>query len=145
MIKKLNKNAMWIFCLLFSPLANFAQETTSASIGSNFSNALFNTLFFIIIILLIVLIVLGNALKNIVQGDYMQNKFKKNDEAKTNDNITKTTSVFLLLFTAFNCAAQSATPSQSQDWLIGGLDMFTVYFMLFIILIELIIIVIFSC
>jgi len=140
MIKKLNKNTIWFACLLILPMTNYAQESNSATTTTYFSNTLFNTLLVVIISLLIVIIGLSSALKNIAQSDYVQNKFKKKEETKNNDIITKSVSVLVLLFLGYNCNAQSATRSHSQDWLIGALDMFTFYFMLAIIFLEFILI-----
>ncbi|MEO6304350.1 MAG: cbb3-type cytochrome c oxidase N-terminal domain-containing protein [Bacteroidia bacterium] len=147
---KLTKNAIWFACLFLIPLSNYAQGPGAVGTTTYFSNALFNTLLVVIIILLIVIIGLNAALKNITQSEYIQNKLKKKEtnendvvtkslselkETKDNNTITKSLSVLILLFVGYNCNAQSAL-SSSQDWLIGGLDMFTFYFMSAIILFE---------
>ncbi len=130
------KNTIWFACLFLMPLANYAQETEHVATTSYFSNALFNTLLIIIIALLFVIIGLSSALKNISQSDYVQNKFKETRESTKVSSTTKTLMVLFILFSGYNTFAQGSA-KHSNDWLIGGLDTFTFFFMLGVILLEL--------
>ncbi|MBA3680368.1 MAG: c-type cytochrome [Bacteroidetes bacterium] len=138
-MKKLNRNRIWFACLFLMPLANFAQSENLAA-KTYFSNALFNTLLIIIIILLLVILGLSGALKNIAQSEYVQNKFKKKDETKDNSTITKSLSVLAFLFLSYASVAQTTFVSAKKNWLIGGLDTFTFYFMLAVIFLEFVLI-----
>ncbi len=136
LMKNKTKNTIWFACLFLMPLANYAQESEYVATTSYFSNALFNTLLIIIIALLFVIIGLSSALKNISQSDYVQNKFKETRESTKTSSTTKTLMVLFILFSGYNTFAQGAA-KYSNDWLIGGLDMFTFFFMLGVILLEL--------
>jgi cytochrome c oxidase cbb3-type subunit 3 len=136
MMKQLNKSKLFVLATLFLPLMNFAQQAQGSQ-QSYFSNPLFNTLLILIIVLMLVIVVLGQSLKNLSEGDFLSNKLiekKKEDSAGAG----KITSLILLLF--FGSELQAANGSQN-DWLVGGIDMSTFYFMLAVIALELIIIV----
>ncbi|MBL7919908.1 MAG: c-type cytochrome [Bacteroidia bacterium] len=137
-MKKFTKNTIWFAGLFLMPLANYAQESGMVDSKSYFSNALFITLLIVIIGLLLVIIGLTSALKNISQSEYVQTKFKKAEETKNNSSITKTLTLLFLLFAGYSTVAQNNSNAPNNDWLIGGLDMFTFYFMLGVIIIELI-------
>ncbi len=126
----------WLAAMLATPVAIFAQETQKES-TTYFSNALFNALLIIIILLLIVVIAVANVLKNLSQSEYFQERYKKN---KSETNTASKTVGLLLVFGLLTnqVFAQDAKPvtAAGSDWLIGGLDGFTFYFMLFIIFIE---------
>lgn len=124
---------MWLLMFIGMPLLNFAQEAQSNE-SSYFSNALFNTLLAIIVILIIVIIGMANAVKNVSQSEYFQDRIKKSKA--DNSGSVKTGAVALFMFSAMMANAQEAAPAKG-DWQIGGLDMFTFYFMLAIILVEL--------
>jgi len=136
-MKKLNKTTLFLLATLFLPLINFAQEA-QASKQSCFSNPLFNTLLILIIVLMLVILVLGQSLKNISEGDFLSNKLiekKKQDSAGAG----KITSLLFLLLLGNKLKAGNVS---QNDWTVGGLDMATFYFMLAIILIEVIVIVV---
>jgi len=126
----------WLAAMLAMPVAIFAQESQKES-TTYFSNALFITLFIIIILLLIVLIAVANVLKNLSQSEYFQERNKsKTSEA---NNVSKTLGLLLVFGLLSNqLLAQNAKSSTagSNDWLIGGLDGFTFYFMMAIIFLE---------
>ncbi len=136
-MKQLNKSRAILLATLFLPLLNFAQEAQGSQ-QSYFSNPLFNTLLAIIIVLVLVILVLGQSLRNISEGDFLSNKLiekKKQD----NSGVGKITSLLLLLFMGNEL---NAANSSVNDWTVGGMDMATFYFMLAIILIEVIVIVV---
>jgi cytochrome c oxidase cbb3-type subunit 3 len=136
MTRLLNRNKTLVLGLLFLPMFNFAQETTSrANTTSYFSNALFNTLLVLIILLLIVIYALGQTLKNIADSDYLINKSAKQDEKNSHGDIIKKTGLLLILLSGFQLKAQTAG-QPANSWLIGGLDMLTFYSMIAIIVIE---------
>ena len=137
MIQLLNKNKIWLSGLIFLPLHNFAQEKILESDTSYFSNALFNTLLVLIIVLLIVVLALGQTLKNIAQSDYVINRNKKEEESKSGGDKIKNAGLILLLFSAVSFQAQT---NNKNEWLIGGLDMFTFYSMISMIILEVILI-----
>lgn len=137
-MKKFTKNTIWFAGLFLMPLANYAQESGMVDSKSYFSNALFITLLIVIIGLLLVIIGLTSALKNISQSEYVQTKFKKVEETKNSSSITKTLTLLFLLFAGYSTVAQNTSNTHNNDWLIGGLDMFTFYFMLGVIIVELI-------
>ncbi|MBX3163496.1 MAG: c-type cytochrome [Bacteroidetes bacterium] len=117
------KNKFLALSLLL-PAFTFAQDGSSGT--TYFSNALFNTLLVVIIALLIVIVALGQALKNIGQSDLFKNK---------NNNGTKTLSLL-----AFMMFALSANAQPADTWYIGGIEQPVFFFMMTIIIIELIVI-----
>ncbi len=129
MKSKLHKYAVWFNAFMLLPLINFAQGTQASSTSTYFSNALFLAMLAVITILLIVIVALTQALKNIGQSDYLLRR----DENDKNSG-TKIAATLFILFTVFSANAQ--THNAKQDWIIGGLDMFTFYFMLGIIVLE---------
>lgn len=132
-------NKFWLMALAMLPMMSFAQEASAKS-SSYFSNALFNTLLAVIFILVIVIIGMANVLKNLAQSEYFQNKLK--EEKQNNSGSAKIGAVILFALISSYANAQDAVVAvKKDDWLIGGLDYFTFYFMLFIIIIELIFIV----
>lgn len=140
MTKMLTRNKTIALGLLFLPMFNYAQESTTAvSNTSYFSNALFNTLLVLIIGLLVVIYALGQTLKNIADSDYLINKVAKNNEKNDNSDIIKKTGLFLILLTGFQLKAETPVKPVVDSWLIGGLDMLTFYSMIGIIVIECII------
>jgi len=126
----INKNSIWLLGLFLAPFSSFSQGQILSG-ETSFSNPLFNTLLGVIIFLLIVIVALSQVLKNIGQSDYVARQNQKN-----NNNGAKTGLMLLPGFTSFEAAAQTTSPA--NDWLIGGLDMFTFYFMMTVIAIEII-------
>jgi cytochrome c oxidase cbb3-type subunit 3 len=116
---------------LLLPLSGAASDGSESV--SYFSNPLFNTLLIVIILLLIVNVVLSQALKNIAQSDYIVKKLKENKD-KTN---SAGTLVLFFLFLSNNSEAQNIVTK--RDWQVGGLDMWTFYFMFSVILLEVIV------
>lgn len=128
----------WLFAFAMLPFMSFAQEA-SANSSAYFSNALFNTLLVIIVILVIVIAGMASVVKNVAQSEFLQNKLKQ--EKENNSGSAKLGMVILFtLFSSF-ANAQEATAIQKNDWTVGGLDMFTFYFMLGVIVLEVIFIV----
>ncbi len=124
--------------LILLPAAAFCQEEEVINNSSYFSNALFLTLLVTIILLAILIVAFSSAFKNIADSDYLINKYKKENEKGS--GITKIIVSFILLSSSYSMMSQStALVVPEDDWRIGGMDQFTFYFMIFIVLIELII------
>jgi cytochrome c oxidase cbb3-type subunit 3 len=136
----MNKNKIYALVFLsgFLILPNliWAQEA-SASSSSYFSNALFNVLFVVILLLLVLIAVVANVLKNVSKSDYIKQKLEKKRAEKS--NASKVAAVVgIVLLSSATLQAQDAAPviAEKFDWLIGGLDMTTLFIMLFIIACE---------
>lgn len=123
----------WLFLMLMAPVLGWAQQTQSAG-STYFSNALFNTLMVVIIMLLILVIVLSNSIRNIIQSDYFRERYKKMKEMQSGKGF------MLFLLVLFASQAQGQTPVVA-DSRIGGIDQFTFYFLLSIILLEVIVVI----
>ncbi len=125
---------------LFLPTIGICQEQTSKGNTSYFSNVLFLTLLVTIIILAIVIVAFSSVFKNIADSDYLTSKYsnKQDDNSSTTRNIT---SVILLLlsFSMMSQEKAAVIVSKADDGRIGGLDQFTFYFMLVIVLLELLV------
>ncbi len=140
-IKSKGQQAFLLF-LMLQPILSFGQNAGQGT-TSYFSNSLFLSLLVLIIVLLIVIVSLSTALKNLSQSDYLFNKLK---EESKNDNEKKSSTgkviglILLMVFLGEQLSAQSAT-QETNKWLIGGLNYFTIFFMGGIILLELICIV----
>ncbi len=130
---KYMSNTKWLFLMMMAPVFGWAQQAQSAG-STYFSNALFNTLLVVIIMLLILVTVLSNSIKNIIQSDYFKERYKKMKETQAGKNLM----IFFLVFFATQLQAQNAPVS---DGTIGGIDQFTFYFMLAVILLEIIVVV----
>lgn len=114
-----------------SPL--FAQSEQAADKSTYFSNPLFVILFAVIILLLAFIAVLGNTLQNIAKSDYLNEKVKKmNDKA----NSAKNAGMLLLFVFLSQASFAQSSMAGKQDWKIGGLDYFTFYTLVTIILCE---------
>lgn len=140
MKKKIYQSAAYLVMFSLMPLANFAQEQQAEpSNTSYFSNALFNTLLVSIILLMILVLVLTNVLKNLTHSDYFINKFikPKNDGNHSGKTLGAVIGLSLLSLAA---NAQDATASKAANDLIGGMDQFTFYFMITIIILELVLV-----
>jgi len=125
-----NKNRTWLILLSVSPLLSFSQGVTPEG-DTYFSNALFNTLLGTIIFLLIILVVLTQSLKNIAQSDFIIRQ-QKEKKGESSDNPAKTAGIILFCLMLFHSQGQAAT----GKWTVGGLDMFTFYFMAGVIFLE---------
>lgn len=130
---KYMSNTKWLFLMMMAPVFGWAQQSQSAG-STYFSNALFNTLLVVIIMLLILVIVLSNSIRNIIQSDYFKERYKKMREMQSG----KTLMVLFLVLFASQVQAQTAVAADSR---IGGLDQFTFYFLLSIILLEVIVVI----
>jgi cytochrome c oxidase cbb3-type subunit III len=130
---KYMSNTKWLLLMMAAPMFGWAQQNNSAG-SSYFSNALFNTLLVVIIMLLVLVVVLSNSIRNIIQSDYFRERFKKMKEMKSGKNLML---VFFILF-ASQMNAQTAV---AADNTIGGIDQFTFYFLVSIILLEVIVVV----
>lgn len=127
------KNIAWLVLFTLTPFINYAQEATSKQSSTYFSNALFNALIVIIILLLAIIAVIASVIKNVTKSDYFRNKVKN---AKNNSNASKAAgmiALFLLMNVTMHAEGKTVTKA---DWLIGGLDMFTFYIMVAVILFE---------
>ena len=130
---KYMSNTKWLFLMMMAPALGWAQQAQSAG-STYFSNALFNTLLVVIIMLLILVTVLSNSIKNIIQSDYFKERYKKMKDLQGGKNLM----IFFLVFFASQLQAQNTPVS---DGSIGGIDQFSFYFMLSIILLEVIVVV----
>ncbi|MGZ3931112.1 MAG: cbb3-type cytochrome c oxidase N-terminal domain-containing protein [Bacteroidia bacterium] len=126
--------------VIYLPATSFAQGQLLRG-DTYFSNALFNTLLIIILLLLIVNVGLGQALKSIAQSDYLIQKPEPEKKTNEDGNPASTITGLILLFSLFSFSAGAGNNAVADSWLIGGLDMFTFYFMVTIIVIELIVMV----
>lgn len=128
----------WLSCMLAAPAITFAQEAQPTS-SSYFSNALFDTLLVAILLLLILIVAMSNVLKNLTQSEYFQKKYitKKEDGSNNSTKVVALLALFSLL--GGQLLAQSTEPVKAvvaDDWRIGGLDGFTFYFLIALIVIE---------
>ena len=121
------------------PAVGFCQEQTTKESSSYFSNVLFLTLLVTIVVLAAVIVAFSSVFKNIADSDYLTTKYsnKKDDNSSTMRNVTS----LLLLLSSFSMMSQDkvAAVEKIDDGRIGGLDQFTFYFMVVIVLIELIV------
>jgi cytochrome c oxidase cbb3-type subunit 3 len=120
------------------PAAAFCQEEAAVDNFSYFSNALFLALLVTIILLAILIVAFSSAFKNIADSDYLINKYQK-DTGKGSDVTKQILSVVLLLSSLSMLGQDGSVAPAVDDWRIGGMDQFTFYFMLAIILTEVII------
>ena len=138
LMNNLNKLKSLAVAMLI-PAVGFCQEQTTKASSSYFTNVLFLTLLATIVVLAIVIVAFSAVFKNIADSDYLTSKYanKKDDNSSTMRNVT----TVLLMFASFAMMAQekAAVVAKVDDGRIGGLDQFTFYFMIAIILIELIV------
>lgn len=95
-----------------------------------FSNITFNILLGVIIFLLLIIVGITRALKGVSRSDLF------NKSAKANDT-TKTLGIVFLLLLSQQMSAGNAT---GEKWTVAGLDMWIFFFMISVILLEVIII-----
>lgn len=119
----------------FLTMPYFSFSANGESDSSYFSNPLFITLLVLIILLSILITALSGAVKNLSQSEFIDKKIK---EEKNSSGISGkvTLLVIALIFSFADLHAENNL--NHGKWLIGGLDMFTFYFMCAIILIQLI-------
>ncbi len=128
---------MYLAMLLVVPFLASAQEEAKVVSTTYFSNALFITLLVVILVLLILILAMASVFKNLTQSNYFQEKYK----AKNNNSTNIIPTILLTLFTlvGYQAVAQDGAVPQTvagTNWLVGGLDSFTFYFMISIIFIE---------
>lgn len=132
----INKNHKYLIALMAMPFSIFAQDETVATSDTYFSNPLFNALLATSLILAFLIVALGGVLKNISNSDWLLKKYpNKKDHGST-------TTLLIIGFSILSLSAfaQDKPVKEVNDWLIGGLDQFTFYFMSALILLELIVI-----
>ncbi len=129
---KISPNLKLIALFMVSPLLAFCQDQSEKASPSAFSNPLFLVLLSVIIVLLIVIVSFSSAFKSLADSDVLT---KKSNES--NSNVIKSVLVLFSLFFANDLLAQSSSSSAG----VSGLDPMTFYFMIGIIIIELIVLV----
>ncbi len=121
------------------PAVGFCQEQTTKESTSYFTNVLFLTLLVTIIVLAIVIVAFSSVFKNIADSDYLTTKYsnQKDDNSSAMRNVT----TVLLMLSSFAMMSQEkvAAAVKVDDGRIGGLDQFTFYFMVAIVVIELLV------
>jgi cytochrome c oxidase cbb3-type subunit III len=126
--------------LFFGLLPILIQAQTSiAESSSYFSNALFNSMLILVLILLLVIFALSNVLKSVLENEAQQIQKKE----KTNVPFQGPSLILLFSLLASQAFAQEtkiAAIPIDNDGRIGGLDLSTFYFLLAIIVIEIIVI-----
>ncbi len=132
--KKINTQpyGLLIIFLMLIPFVSSAQENEIASV-SYFSNALFNTLLIVIILLAILISALSGVMKNIINSEMFLKKLKKRAE-QNKDKKIKGLAIFFILMSLSSYAGDGV--AKTADGRIGGIDMFTFYAMLSVILLE---------
>lgn len=122
---------------LLLPAVGFCQDETTVKTTSYFTNVLFLTLLITIIVLAILILTFSTVFKNFVRSDFFYEKYnsKKNDNSTSIKNIT--TVLFFLM--SFSMMAQETVLAIKDDGRIGGIDQFTFYFMIVLIIIELLV------
>lgn len=120
---------------IYLPSILSAQTTEGEVTVSYFSNPLFNTLMIVIIILTIMVLALSSALRNLMESELYVDKLKKVKESKTKISAGAILIGFMLL--GFAAKAQEKVMPLSDDGRIGGLDQFTFYFLVTVIMLEL--------
>ena len=136
MKNKINKNLVCLVVFMLTPLANYAQQTSDKGSDTYLSNALFVTLGVIIVLLLVLIAVIGSVIKNVAASDYLKTKIIKSNSNDGNSSGKTFGAVALFLLMSGAASAQEKMTASNDDWSIGGLDMFTFYAMITIILFE---------
>lgn len=128
---------------LILPHVGYSQEVQQVQASSYFTNALFNVLFLVILLLLALIAVVASVVKNVAGSEYVKEKLKRIQEKKKNES-AKTLGILALFLLAFQSgfAQEPAQVAAVNDWLIGGLDMFTFFGMVFVILCEIAVLII---
>ncbi len=132
----INKKSKWLISLLASPIVTFAQDAKAEPTSTYFSNPLFVTLLTAIILLLMLIVAMSSVLKNLTQSEYFQHKYKS--KSSNSNNNTTAILLFMVCLAGNNLMAQEPMKAAvvKNDWLIGGLDGFTFYFMMTVIFLE---------
>jgi cytochrome c oxidase cbb3-type subunit 3 len=128
------RNGLTALMLTALPFAVAAQESEPATV-SYFSNALFNTLLVTIIMLAILIVALGSVMKNIINSDMFTQKLKKKLEA----NASKKVAGLVLFFSLASLSSYAGDgAAKVVNDRIGGIDQFTFYTMISVIILEII-------
>lgn len=133
----INKSMKRLVPALLFPSIAFCQEQAVKSQSSYFSNELFVTLMITIIVLAIVIVAFSSVFKNIADSDFLSNKYGKN---KNDSNILSSVIFIFLALSSFSAYAEGASAIVApvkDDGRIGGIDPFTFYFLVIVIIIEL--------
>lgn len=129
---KISPNLKLIALFVVSPILAFCQDQTEKASPSAFSNPLFLVLLSVILLLLIVIISFSSAFKSLADSDML---YKSNNEDKTG-SIKSVLVIFSMLF-----GNELLAQSNSDNYSIGGLDPMTFYFMIGVIIVEVIVLV----
>jgi cytochrome c oxidase cbb3-type subunit III len=126
--------------LLFGllPLLILAQ-TQAAESTSYFSNTLFNMLLILVVILLLVIFALSNVLKSVLENEAQQNS-KEKSKLSPPQGLSLVLFFSLLASQAFGQDIAPVLVPKDNDGRIGGLDLTTFYFLVTIIVVEVIVI-----
>jgi cytochrome c oxidase cbb3-type subunit 3 len=130
----MKKSKIYLLAMMAMPLLSVAGETQGKT--TFMSNPLFVILLVAIILLLALIGVLGTTLKNIAKSDYLAEKVKKMQERA---NSAKSVGLFIFFgLVSANVFGENTTAvtATRNSWLIGGLDYWTFFTMIFIILCE---------
>ena len=121
------------------PAVGFCQEQTTKESTSYFTNVLFLTLLVTIVVLAVVIVAFSSVFKNVADSDYLTTKYsnQKDDNSSAMRNVT----TVLLMLSSFAMMSQEKVVAIAKldDGRIGGLDQFTFYFMVAIVVIELLV------
>lgn len=136
-MKKINQTIL--MALLFViPHFGYCQDEVTEQTTTYFSNALFIALLVTIVFLAIMIVAFSAVFKNILESNFAKNKSATENTHNTMANKTIISALFVLL--SSNLFSQESTsPVKANDWLIGGLDGFTFYFMVAIIFFEIVV------
>lgn len=130
----------YLLAAMLLPFLSFSQEQASKDTSTYFSNALFITFLVIIILLAIVIVAFSTVFKNIADSNYLVNKYAENKEKEKNRTGSATAIAILFMLTSYSMmAGETVVKVVKDDGRIGGLDQFTFYFMLIIVLLELLV------
>jgi len=133
------KSRLLTIGLMALPFISLAQENEVATV-SYFSNALFNTLVGVIILLAIIITALSGVLKNITGSDLFIQRLKKG--AEDSGKKTNVDSVLFIFFSLLSLSGFAGNAAAKADSRIGGIDQFTFYFLMAVIILEIIFIVV---
>jgi cytochrome c oxidase cbb3-type subunit III len=126
----MKNRVIYLLTILALPSLGMAQGASPKD--TYLSNPLFVCLLAVIVLLLALIAVLATALKNIARSEYIVAKLKRL-RGQAGGPRAGVIALFLL-FSGSQLFAQQA--AKAAEWRIGGLDYFTFYFMLGVILCE---------
>lgn len=129
---KISSSFKLIAILIASPLLAFCQDQSIETSPSAFSNPLFLVLLSVIIVLLIIIVSFSSAFKSLADSDVLTKSKEKNNSS--------TVKSLLFLFGLLSANQLLAQSNQSSEG-VGGLDSMTFYFMIGVIIVELVILI----